>query len=182
MLAIDPGHGMANSKAGVFDPGAIAVGHREADITLDWGLAVNWVCTQRGLKAWMTRKSDTESAPLSRRVQRAHDQGCTHFLSIHLNSGSVLATGTETLYRDSVDRKFAEIVHSCALHAIGRKDRGVKNEAVSPHGRLAVFGFNGPCCLVETAFITNSGDRNVVLMRDRRLAFAEMLVTRLLAL
>lgn len=180
ILAIDPGHGLGNSKSGVLDSGAVAAGHRECDIALDWALALNWVAKKKGLKTFMTRKSNEDSAPLSHRVRRAHDAGCTHFLSLHLNSAGILASGTETLFRDAIDRKFALVVHSAAVNVLGRKDRGLKPESASPRGRLAVFAFQGPCCLSELGFITNPTDRNLLLQRQKRVAYAELLIAKFL--
>lgn len=180
ILAIDAGHGLGNSKSGVMDSGAVAAGHRECDIALDWALAVNWAAKQRGLKTFMPRKSNEDNAPLAHRVQRAHDAGCTHFLSLHLNSAGILATGTETLFRDAADRKFAFVVHSAAVNVLGRKDRGLKPESASPRGRLAVFAFQGPCCLCELGFISNPTDRNLLLQRQKRAAFGELIIAKFL--
>ncbi|MBA4293493.1 hypothetical protein C0431_11055 [bacterium] len=35
-ICLDAGHGMSNVVAGRFDPGAVAGGVREADVSLDW--------------------------------------------------------------------------------------------------------------------------------------------------
>jgi len=35
-IILDPGHGMANKKAGIYDPGAVSNGVTEAEIVMDW--------------------------------------------------------------------------------------------------------------------------------------------------
>lgn len=42
-ICLDAGHGNGNRTRGVFDPGAVAGGVREADVALDWVLALLWV-------------------------------------------------------------------------------------------------------------------------------------------
>ena len=41
-LCIDPGHGLGNVRGNVYDPGAISAGVSEADIVLQYALAIRW--------------------------------------------------------------------------------------------------------------------------------------------
>jgi hypothetical protein len=82
-ICLDAGHGMSNVVAGRFDPGAVAGGVREADVALDWALAVRWV----GLNWFgvlpsqivMTRDDHTDWSEVARRDDRAKAAGCTCF-------------------------------------------------------------------------------------------------------
>lgn len=175
-LAIDPGHGYSNVKGGVYDPGAVSGGIAEADVALQWAMTLAWVCYLHGIDFYLTRRDDRAATPVWARDDWAEREGCTHFISIHANAAGVLASGTETFYRDAQDKAFAQVVQNCAMRAMQGKNRGLKHESATRHKRLAVFNFDGPACLLETGFITNPGDRKKICSRDVRLKFAEELV------
>lgn len=179
-LAIDPGHGYANIRPGVYDPGACSSGVTEADIALQWALTLRWVAAQLGLPTWMTRDDDSDATPVGSRDDRAELAGCSHFLSLHCNAASWTARGSalgsEAYYRDAADKPFAESVLLATVSAMKTKDRGVKTESQSQHPRLAVLGFKGPATLLEIGFITNEHDREQMLRRDVRVAWAKAVV------
>lgn len=171
-LCIDPGHGMSNRRQGVYDSGATSGVFTEADIVLQIALSGKWIGkTEFGLNIFMTRDDDSDSNPVSLRDDKAELADCTHFISLHCNAASGNATGTETFYRDSRDKVLARIVQDSALSAWNLKDRGLKTESDSQHSRLAVFDFDGPCCLLETGFIDRKSDRDKLLSRDNRITF-----------
>lgn len=170
-LGIDPGHGSSNIRPGVYDPGAVSGSHSEAAYVLQLGLTGKWVLNNAGIAVYMTRDDDSDVTPISTRDDKAEAAGCTHFISLHMNAASLTATGTETFYRDSTDKAWAQIVQDAALEAFGLRDRGLKHESETRHGRLAVLGFDGPACLLEAGFITNMGDRNRINERERRIKF-----------
>lgn len=172
-LAIDPGHGMGNRGAGKgYDPGAQAGGISEADVTLSWALTLRWILGKAGIDLWLTRDDDSDEDPVATRAARAQAVRCTHFLSIHANAGPETASGVETFYRDSADRTWAGPLHVATVEATRLSDRGVHPETQTAVGRLAVMGFNGPCALVELGYLTNPGDRRVLQLRERRIAWA----------
>lgn len=168
---------MGNRQPGVYDPGATAAGFTEADIALSWALTLKWVCQQNGIEVYLTRDDDRDPDPVGKRDDKAEAAGCTHFLSLHCNSGG--GTGTEAFYRDGKDKAFAEKVLQANLNAMGTKNRGLKTEGQSQHSRLAVFDFGGPCCLLEIGFIDSTAEREKMLTRDVRLKFAQNLVRSL---
>jgi N-acetylmuramoyl-L-alanine amidase len=170
-IALDPGHGHSNKILGAYDPGAVAFGVNEAEIVLAWALTGKWLLEQNRIQVWLSRDDDRDITPVATRAQRAMDAGCTHFISLHCNAGTLLATGTETYYRDTADQQLALIVQDAAVRAVARRDRGVKTESQSQHARLAVLDFRGPACLLETGFITNPWDRARVTNRNVRIAF-----------
>jgi len=173
-LAIDPGHGFANRKPGKYDSGAVANGHSEADIALQFGLTLNWACKDAGVASWMSRDDDRDVDPIGTRDDRAEAAGCSHFVALHLNAGG--GHGVEVFYRDAQDKAFAQLVLQAALGATGLPSRGLKLESQSQHPRLAVLDFDGPACLVELGFIDNPADLRELLKRDVRIAFARHLV------
>ena len=178
-LCIDPGHGFSNRRPGLYDPGAEAAGVAEADIALQIALTGQWLCKQRGIACYMTRNDDSDPTPVGQRDDKAEAAGCTHFLSIHLNAADGRASGTETFYRDTTDKAWAQKVQDAALSAWGLNDRGLKSEASSQHSRLAVFDFDGPAALLEVGFIDHSLDRTRAQSRERRIAFWSALLDNL---
>lgn len=169
-IAIDPGHGMGNSSAGVFDPGATRrVGTEtfaEADIVLRYGHTLRQLLEDNGVEVFMTRTSSADSAAVGRRARRATDAGCTHFVSLHLNAAtSAQAHGLEVLIRDEAkDRPLAQQLQTRLLAITGFRDRGVKIRT-----DLAVLRFRpGPVALIELGFISNDEDRSFVIQGANR--------------
>jgi|GEM_PF-2010119 len=180
-LCIDPGHGMGNITS-KYDPGAVGGGVAEADVALQWALALKHVgITEFGVKPEqivLTRDDASDVTPVGRRDDVALQNGCTHLLSIHCNAASPLASGTETLYSEDKGKErsiaFAKLVQKCAVMAVGGKDRGIKSERVTRHKDLSVFGMADriDSCLLETGFISNYLERQQLLSRDVRMSFA----------
>lgn len=174
-IAIDPGHGMGNSAAGVFDPGATKrVGTEtfaEADIVLRYGHTLRRLLEDSGLEVFMTRTSSADSAAVGRRARRATEAGCTHFVSLHLNSStSAQANGIEVLFRDEVkDRALAEQLQERLASITGFSNRGVERRT-----NLAVLRFSpGPVVLIELGFISNDGDRSFLIQGANRDAICQ---------
>lgn len=166
-IALDPGHGMANIKSKVYDPGAFAANVSEADVVLSWVMAGKKELETAGFEVFLTRSSSTESSPLASRVNRAVAAKSKIYISFHCNSaGNKLATGTEVFYRDEKDKILAEKLQSTLLNVLGLRDRGLKTESQSQHPRLAVMEFPGPVALVELGFISNEADRAKMLNKE----------------
>lgn len=91
VIVIDAGHGGS-------DPGAVAGGYREKDITLKVALRVGNLLENRlpGVKVVYTRKSD-KSLTLKDRIAAAHGAKGDLYVSIHVNSAKAKsARGAET--------------------------------------------------------------------------------------
>ena len=177
-IAIDPGHGMNNSAPGVFDPGATktvnGVTFAEADVVLRYGLTLKEKLEGQNISFFMTRSSSANSAPVGGRATRAKNAGCTHFVSLHLNSaGSPTASGIEVLFRDdNKDRPLASRLQQKLFQVTNLKDRGIKKRT-----DLAVLKFSpGPAVLIELGFISNDSDRDFVIMRENRLVICQAII------
>jgi N-acetylmuramoyl-L-alanine amidase len=176
-IAVDPGHGMGNSERGVYDPGAVRRSggetYAEADIVLKYGLTLKHLLHQQGVETFMTRTSSADPAAAGGRASRAERAGCTHFVSLHLNSYSKMASGLEVLYRDvSKDRLLAAALQEGLLQVTGFRDRGVKERT-----NLAVLKFRpGPAALIELGFINNPDERAFVIDRDNRILVCQAIV------
>lgn len=169
-IAIDPGHGMANKKKGVYDSGATASAggehFAEADIALRYGLTLRKFLDQAGVATFMTRTSSSDPAPVGQRASRAASAGCTHFVSLHLNSADdPKARGVEVLYRSvTKDKPLADKVQAALLAATALNDHGNDQR-----NDLAVLKFaGGPAILIELAFISNSKDRDFLIVGANR--------------
>lgn len=174
-ICIDPGHGQSNATPGQFDPGAVYGGSREADITLEYGLALRDAILDRRWTPVMTRSSNLANCPLAGRVLRATNASCDVLISLHCNAAdSETANGTETLFNTS--QAFATRMQAAVVGALGLRDRGVKQRP-----GLAVLKFNGPCALIELGFLSNPFDRSVLLAAGAREHVAEQVCHALAA-
>ena len=132
-IAIDPGHGGS-------DPGAVANGLREKDLTLAVSLALKEELeSYDGVRVVMTRTTDTRpsentSADLSSRVDMAAAADADALVSIHFNSGSPIANGAEVWYANSSSYNYGTHTQGRTLSnaiqkqltSLGLADRGIK--------------------------------------------------------
>ena len=153
MVAIDAGHGGS-------DPGAIGInGMQEKELNLDVSLKVESLLRQKGIQVVMTRRDDTYPT-LSERVNIAVNSNADAFVSIHANSATPTAGGTETYYSTAATRaedseQLATFIQNRLYPALETRDRGVKT------AEFYVIDNNPlPAALVELGFITNSTDNS----------------------
>lgn len=182
-IAVDPGHGMSNRKAGVFDPGATAFDgadtFAEADIVLRYGLTLRKALLAAGAEVFMTRTSSADPAPVGTRAGRAATVGCETFVSLHLNADDNLkANGVEIQYRDEEkDKPLADRLLHRLIEVTGFHDHGNDKR-----NDLAVLKFApGPAVLIELGFITNTANREALLDGARRDAICAAMAEVLLA-
>ena len=183
IIAIDPGHGGS-------DPGAVANGLQEKDLTLAVSLALKEELeTYDGVTVVMTRTSDTRpsenlSDDLSSRVQMAAAADADALVSIHFNSGSPIARGAEVWYGNSSSYNYATHTQGRKLStniedqltSLGLADRGIKTRDNPyydyPDGSTGDYYAiirqareeNMPGIIVEHAFVTSTSDAQ--LLRD----------------
>jgi len=148
-IFIDPGHGGR-------DPGAVANGLREKDLTLAIAKECNRVLNEEyeGVQTKMSRTGDTYPS-LSARTKAANDWGADYFVSIHINAGG--GTGFESyIFNGTVSSKTKEYqkkVHQVIAAGDGWADRGMKraNFAVLRETRMSAL-------LTENGFIDRKED------------------------
>jgi N-acetylmuramoyl-L-alanine amidase len=173
-ICLDPGHGMANRRPGVYDPGAVAGEVSEAEVVLAWALELRCLLLRDGHQVVLTRSNDTDPVPVGRRTAIAREHGCDLLLSLHCNAFNGKARGTETFYRGAPNQVEAVRINRAVVSALGTTDRGAKTEASSQHSRLAVLGFP-KAFLIELAFIDNPEDRALLLAPAKRCAACQSL-------
>ena len=157
-VAIDPGHGMSNKKAGIYDPGAVSNGVTEAEIVMAWANELKSELESAGHKVVRTRIDDKDPCPISQRAKIANQYKGEVMLSLHCNAFNTLASGTETFYRGAENKDKARQINDAVCAVLGSVNRGVKLEGESQHSKLAVMAFQ-PCFLLEIGFIDHFRDR-----------------------
>lgn len=164
-VVIDAGHGGS-------DPGAIGVnGLREKDVNLDISQKLRDELTARGYEVVMTRTDDSYWS-LAQRVDFTDSLQADLFVSVHANSHpNGTAKGSMVLYYDNdypqedypasdkmkqltpYSKDLAQHVLDSLVSAAGTKNLGLVPSAVY----VARMG-SIPSILVETAFLSQSGD------------------------
>lgn len=199
LVAIDPGHGGADSGAvGALPAGAVTgLPPRadqyggpllfEKDVNLDIAQRLNGFLTARGFPTLMTRNTDnaggdvpytTEGADLKARTDLANAQNAALFVSIHQNSAPGAASGTETYVHTSAGaapRALALAIEQALVARLALTDRGVKDANFYVLRNSAM-----PAVLVEGAFISNPTDAVLLASPDTRQAMAEGIGTGIL--
>lgn len=158
-ICIDPGHGG-------YDPGAVGpTGLKEKDISLQIALQTGEILEGAGIKVAYTRNSDqvpwpaNEEQDLNVRCQKANNTGADLFVSIHLNSGSAKAVGTETycLQLGGNGEKAAKLVQANLVQSIELPDRGLKTARY-----YVLRKTDMPAILTEVCFISNPEEEAMV--------------------
>lgn len=165
-IILDPGHGMSNKKPGVFDPGAVSDGAREADIAMDWANELRAILQAQGHRVVRTRIDHKDPAPVGQRAWIAKRYGGDIMLSLHCNS-TPGAQGTETYYRGLKNKAKAKEINDAVVSVLGTRNRGSKTEGQSQHSKLAVMDFQ-PTFLLEIGFIDHAVDRAKMLDGELR--------------
>jgi len=158
LIVIDPGHGGS-------DFGAVHNGLDEKTLNLDISKRLRAILVARGWQVRMTREADSDvfganaSAhdELQARCDVANNAGARMFVSVHINSfTSSSLNGTTAYYFKDVDHALADAVHH-RLQNIGTADKGVRKEEF-----YVIHHTTMPATLIETAFLSNSGDANLL--------------------
>lgn len=148
---IDAGHGGAQ-------PGAVALGHAEKDLTLQLAALLGVELTRCGFTVAQTRTTDVD-VPLNTRGPLANKWGADYFVSVHLNAGGGRGAETWCSITGGKSKALAQCIQA-ELVGLGYIDRGVKTKQGSD-GRdyLAVIRqTNMPAVLAEVGFIDSSED------------------------
>lgn len=152
IIVIDPGHGGR-------DPGAVSNNAVEKAIVFNTASKLQKKLEAAGAIVKMTRTGDTYPS-LEERVAFAKKNNGEIFISIHANSASPSANGTETYYSKSAndnekeDYALAKLINDEIVKNAKMNNRGVKREDFYVVRNLYI-----PAVLIELGFVTNSADR-----------------------
>lgn len=156
MIFISGGH--CNTPGPNYDPGAIGVnGRKEADETVKMRDAVIYHLRKRGAPFIQDRAGES----LKQYLKRINTGTGSLVVEYHFNAANGSATGVEVLVQsdaDKMDKACAKELCEVSATFMGIKNRGVKSEADSHHGRLALMREQGIVVLVELCFIDNPED------------------------
>ena len=158
---LDAGHGGR-------DPGAGGNGIQEKNITLPVTLKIGDILRNHGVDVGYSRTTDI-FVELTDRAKKANSFGADTFVSVHCNAATnINAKGIETFsYPGSISGgKLSKDVHDSIIsEGVYTTDRGTKtaNFAVLRETKM-------PAALIETAFISNVQDANILKNRQDELA------------
>lgn len=180
-IMLDAGHG------GHF-PGAIGPeGNKEKDVTLDVTLKLRDQLQAWGADVRMTRTTDSSVGPpdatqqqdLAARVALANAWPAELFVSVHCNSATnPAAHGTEVYISHNASMKsqlLAREVHRDMVDQTGLRGRGVKRANFHVIRRT-----NMPAILVETAFISNPTEEQLLADNDFQQRMADSIASGIL--
>ena len=154
-IFLNPGHGGNDS-------GAIGHGLIERDVALLIARRVEHYLLAVGYETLLFQFDGLQTI-----CDKANSWGADLFVSIHCNAANGLAQGAETYYfTDSrAGRKLATNIQNQLINSLPLVDRGIKTANF-----VVLTNTIMPAVLVETAFIDNSHDAQ--LLRDKQDDFA----------
>lgn len=148
---IDAGHG------GV-QPGNVALGRLEKDLTLDISLKLAALLRAAGHTVGMTRTTDVDVG-IDERARLANKWGADLVMSVHLNGGGGYGAEVFCSLAGGKSRELAAALQA-ELVALGYRDRGVKTKA--GNGGRDYFGViretNSPAVIAECGFLDSRED------------------------
>jgi len=167
MIFISAGH---NPKGIKKDSGAVGNGYTEADLAVEFRDLVKMQLIAKKVPY----VSDEDHERLAEYLERIKTGIASVVLEFHFDaSDKPTATGTTSLIgsdSDRLDKAFAKELVDATAFRLGIKNRGVKSEAESHRGRLALMRENGIVCLLELCFISNIYDLTAYHENKQQLA------------
>lgn len=176
-ICIDAGHNYSGADTGATGIGGL----KEQDVTFNIANLLKERLISNGHEVIMTRNAVTDNlgrdvaTSLSERVRISNEWGSNFFISIHCNSGSTAANGTEVLIagRGGLAESYAEAVQRAICNRLSTMDRGVRVDTEYLNTRLYVLhNTTCPAILIETGFLTNAQDAEKLASRADDFAIA----------
>jgi len=163
VVAVDAGHGGS-------DPGATGPsGVKEKDVVLVIAQILRRLLVQQHIEVTMIRDADV-FVPLEDRAQLASRGGATVFVSIHANASTdPNANGTQTFFATPMSQPLALAVMEETSKEVGLSVRG----AAEADFKVLVDSDQIPAILVETAFISNPREEQMLRDPSLQQAFAQ---------
>ena len=149
------------------DPGAVANGFREADLTMELRDMVADRLRSMGYEVY----EDDDTHRLQQVLNGIDSNESDIVFDIHFNAGG--GTGVECIVPErstELERDLANKVNVMLSNMLRIKNRGVKGEQLTARKRIAVMRENGINCLLETCFIDNKTDMTQYQLRKTEVA------------
>ena len=170
LIIIDAGHG------GI-DPGSDSQGILEKEINLEIALKLQEVLHENGYSVLMTREDDN-SLSLRERSDFANEKEADLFISLHQNCYAQDASvhGIEVYYnsdKTTNDQQLAQMIQESLINETGAKNRGIRSD----NGLVVTRETKMPAVLVETAFISNDYELDLITSEDYQNKVVEGIIT-----
>jgi N-acetylmuramoyl-L-alanine amidase/Mg-chelatase subunit ChlD len=189
-VGLDPGHGWQG------DPGATGNGLQEKTVNLDIALQTKTILESNGFRVIMTRTGDdSNDLTQAAKIINAQNPNPDLVVSIHANSGGSgsTATGTEACYTvgksaDTESKRLATLLTNSISSKLSLVNRGIFPEnsdsrcarrANTGWNQLYIHNMNPPTALIETAFLSNPFDAD--LLKNRGADFASAIADAIIA-
>lgn len=155
---INPGH----APNGNPDPGAVnnTTGLRESDVAATIGNLVKKYLEAAGCECQLLQSDD-----LYEIVSDSNSWDADVFVSIHCNSAAAEeANGTETFYfyTSKCGKMLATCINNQLVNSLPLTDRGPKASVPGVNGLYVLHNTDAVAVLVETAFISNFADEDLL--------------------
>lgn len=170
IIYLDPGHGGA-------DEGCARDGILEKDLNLAIALLVRDQLKEQGYQVIMSRETDAYVAK-EERVKEANQSGADIYISIHQNATDedTGVNGMEVWYeeddsgRDS--KRLAQLIQQQTIKSTGAVERELRDDGDFHVTRNTAM----PSCLIETGFLSNAAERQMLSLVDYQQQIAEGIV------
>ena len=149
------------------DPGAVANGFREADLTMELRDMIADQLRSMKYQVW----EDDDNHRLQQVLNGIDSTESDIVFDIHFNAGG--GTGVECIVPErstELERDMANKVNVMLASLMRLRNRGVKGEQLTARKRIAVMRENGINVLLETCFIDNANDVRAYQANKQRIA------------
>lgn len=161
LIVLDPGHGGE-------DEGCARAGVMEKDINLSIAKAVKQKLEQMGYDVLMTREGDTDVS-LEQRVWLANEKQASLYISIHQNACEEESSdirGVETYYSSTKGQDGSERLAKLLQKEITGQTDAPGRDVIDREELYVVRETAMPSCLVETGFLSNREDRELLITTE----------------
>jgi N-acetylmuramoyl-L-alanine amidase len=179
VLFVDAGHGGSDPGAQFKLPDGTVIS--EKSITLPIAQEVSRLLTAEGATSVMTRDSDFNPG-LYARAEAANNSNAHFFVSIHVNSNTVVNSMSGSFVYYHADDMDSRILAECIAEEIGKvsglPNHGARSDyTLYPDKGLAVLRTSQmPAVLVEVAYLNHEKDRKLLLDPAFQKKIAEAIV------
>ncbi|WP_375547025.1 N-acetylmuramoyl-L-alanine amidase [Paenibacillus sp.] len=166
VVVIDAGHGNQ-------DPGTRGYSKtKEKDFNLAVALKVGQLLENEPNIDFVLTRSDDTFLKLEERARIANDLNADVFISIHANSATSTASGSETYYQRDASKSLASVLHKYLVKSTGLPDRGIR------YGNFHVIRETKmPAVLLEVGYLSNPKDEAALFSESLQNSVAQGIVS-----
>lgn len=126
-------------------------------------------CEQQGLNYSIVNQEYYSELPY--KINKNAEKGDIT-LSFHLNAADETAHGSEMLYwhTSKKSKELAEFMQEANVEATHLRNRGIKPRVKGDRGWTLLYKTTTPCIIIESGFITNKNDMEVLEATKKELA------------